>query len=295
MRKYNILLIISVLCFIIGFLTELLFFLVSVVSLGFGGIFLTIWIEEIIRNMLFDEIKKDKKNLEKKEDEEDKEKEEKKDENHSKPVDSLNVKDWIQISGFLIAAQLTIIALVWQEKPNSGIFSVTVLLMLSFAFFINSIFANSKVHNLIKDIASFEKLNEKLSKKITEDNEKEIKKNESKIKLNESIISKVVEFGHSTFNFGYTFSILGFTVLAYKYMIEFIDKHLIVIFLPIIFMSTIWVLLIFYTKSKSLNRDDFLEEIKESHKITSFIIEAICLTAIIFDYIAIRIGFIIIP
>ena len=47
-----------------------------------------------------------------------------------KYIKNSNVTDWIQIGGFLIAAQLTIIALIWQAKPTNGIYTVTLLLMI---------------------------------------------------------------------------------------------------------------------------------------------------------------------
>ena len=46
----------------------------------------------------------------------------------------LNVRDWIILSTTMIAAVLTILALVWQVRPSSGIVSATFLLMLSFIF-----------------------------------------------------------------------------------------------------------------------------------------------------------------
>jgi len=59
---------------------------------------------------------------------------------------TLNVKDWIILSTAMIAVVLTILALVWQERPTSGIVSATFLLMLSFIFFVNSVSTNSKAH-----------------------------------------------------------------------------------------------------------------------------------------------------
>ncbi|GAJ16686.1 unnamed protein product [marine sediment metagenome] len=59
---------------------------------------------------------------------------------------TLNVKDWIILSTTMIAAVLTILALVWQIPPSSGIVSATFLLMLSFIFFVNSVSTNSKAN-----------------------------------------------------------------------------------------------------------------------------------------------------
>jgi len=58
----------------------------------------------------------------------------------------LNVRDWIVLSTTMIAAVLTILALIWQARPSTGIVSVTFLLMLSFVFFVNSVSSNSRAH-----------------------------------------------------------------------------------------------------------------------------------------------------
>ena len=58
----------------------------------------------------------------------------------------INVRDWIVLSTVMIGAVLTILALIWSDRPSSGIISVTILLMLSFIFFVNSVTANSKAH-----------------------------------------------------------------------------------------------------------------------------------------------------
>lgn len=56
----------------------------------------------------------------------------------------INVKDWITLSTVMIGAVLTILALIWQVAPPSGIVTATFLLMVSFIFFVNSVSANSK-------------------------------------------------------------------------------------------------------------------------------------------------------
>ena len=60
----------------------------------------------------------------------------------------------------------------------------------------------------------------------------------------------MVSFGYYTFNIAYSLSLIGFTLLAYKYMIDFIGRQIIVLFLPIIFMIITWILLVFYTIAK---------------------------------------------
>lgn len=200
-------------------------------------------------------------------------------------INKSNVKDWIQIGGFLIAAQLTIIALVWQAKPSSGIYWVTFLLMLSFAFFVNSIFSNSKAHFLIKLVEGAKE--EERKKRLTK-----------KVKI-------VMNYGYYTFNFGYTLILVGFSMLAYKYMIDFIGKQLIVLLLPIIFMVSMWILLVLFTFAKTRGdpidlevkqetdsgkdgdkkkKNIFLKELFELHKIVSVLIELIALIFITLDY-----------
>jgi len=199
-------------------------------------------------------------------------------------INKSNVKDWIQIGGFLIAAQLTIIALVWQAKPSSGIYWATFLLMMSFACFVNSVFSNSKAHFLIKLIDS------------TKD--EEIKKKEELTKK----VKRIMKFGYYTFSGGYTLILVGFTLLAYKYMIDFIGYEFMVLLLPIFFMGLLWLLLVVFTYvktrgdpiyqketgetefSENKNRFKFLKEIFEIHKVISITIEIIVLSFIGLDF-----------
>lgn len=178
-------------------------------------------------------------------------------------IKNSNVTDWIQIGGFLIAAQLTVIALIWQAKPTNGIYTVTLLLMISFAFFVNSVFSNSKANFLVKLLNS----------------EEEDEKNKE---IYTKKFRRIEKYGYYTFNLAYTFSLVGFTLLAYKYMIDFIGRQLIVVFLPIIFMVTIWMLLVIYTITKSPGK--VIKELLEFHKITGVLIELGCLIFIIIDF-----------
>jgi len=178
-------------------------------------------------------------------------------------IKSSNVRDWIQIGGFLIAAQLTIIALMWQAKPTYGIYTVTLLLMLSFAFLVNSVFSNSKANFLVKLINS-------------KDEDEENKINYTKK------FRRIEKFGYYTFNIAYSFSLIGFTLLAYKYMIDFIGRQLIVLFLPIVFMVIIWILLVIYTVTKSPGK--VIKELFEFHKIVGILIELLCLILVICDF-----------
>ncbi len=61
---------------------------------------------------------------------------------------TLNVKDWIILSTTMIAAVLTILALVWQVRPSSGIVSATFLLMLSFIFFFEIRYQLTQKHTM---------------------------------------------------------------------------------------------------------------------------------------------------
>jgi len=208
--------------------------------------------------------------------------------------DKSNVGDWVQIGGFLVAAQLTIITLIWQNEPEakpSGIYSVTLLLMLSFVFFLNSIFSNSKVQHTLNVRKDLKK--EDYPTKIWEEGEK---------RLND-----LLDYSHSTFNMGYTFALIGFTILAYKYMIDFIGRELIVLFLPIVFFIAVWVLLISYIgvsveivemkkKENIVGEEDkkemeeeskkkkMIKSLKDPRKIISFLLEIACLILIGTDF-----------
>ena len=80
----------------------------------------------------------------------------------------------------------------------------------------------------------------------------------------------------------YTLSLIGFTILAYEYMIDFIGNQLFVVFLPIVFLSVIWILLVFYTIAKSPGK--VIKELLEFHKIIGILIELLCLILIMLDF-----------
>jgi len=195
--------------------------------------------------------------------------------------DYSNVGDWVQIGGFLVAAQLTIIALIWQNEPYinfgfdpSGIYSVTLLLMLSFAFFLNSIFSNSKAHHILKI--------RKAKKKKGEDETQMPEEERLEWERSERILNSMLDYSHFTFNMGYSFALVGFTILAYKYMLEFIGRVLLVLFLPVIFFIVVWMLLISYIHAKSPG--EVLKELKDPRKVISFLLEIICLILIVIDF-----------
>jgi len=129
----------------------------------------------------------------------------------------INVKDWIILSTTMIGAVLTILALIWQFKPSSGIITVTFLLLLSFILFVNSVSANSK--------ANFELRSKKIPEKQ---------------------IYRFVTFAEYTFGLGFTFVITAFSILGYKYFLDFADRTIIALILPISFMVTAWFMIFIY-------------------------------------------------
>ncbi|TFF63813.1 MAG: hypothetical protein EU521_00200 [Promethearchaeota archaeon] len=131
--------------------------------------------------------------------------------------EKFNIKDWIVLSTTMIGIVLTILALIWQSVPSSGIVVATFLLMLSFILFVNSVSANSK--------AAFEARN----------SEMDIEK-----------IKHFVSFAEYTFGLGFTLVIVAFALLGYKYLIDFIGKTLITFILPISFLLTAWILIMIY-------------------------------------------------
>jgi len=133
--------------------------------------------------------------------------------------------------------------------------------MISFTFFVNSIFSNSKAHHLIKR-----------AKKKPEEQKKNLQKN----------IDRVVSYGYTTFSIGYTFTLIGFTILAYRYMIDFIGEIPAVLILPVIFIVLTWMLLVIYTVAKS--PDNVISELKEWRKVITVLLELACLIVIILDY-----------
>jgi len=179
-------------------------------------------------------------------------------------IKNSNVKDWIQIGGFLIAAQLTIIALIWGGRQITGIYTITILLMISFAFLVNSVFSNSKAHFLAKLIKCEDKVDPDIKEEFA------------------ASYRSVERYGYYTFNIAYSFSLIGFTLLAYEYMIVFIGKQIFVVFLPILFMALIWILSVTYTIARS--PESLIKELFEVHKILGVLIEIGCLILIIFDF-----------
>ncbi|MFX1477908.1 MAG: hypothetical protein ACFFCI_07230 [Promethearchaeota archaeon] len=166
----------------------------------------------------------------------------------------VNARDWITLSTVMIGAVLTILALIWQYPPNSkGIVSATFLLMLSFIFFVNSVTTNSK--------ANFES---------------------NQGNIDEKRINRFFTFAEYSFGFGFTLVISGFTILGYKYLLDYAGRQLISLLLPITFLFSAWIIIFIYN---IINYADKPVKAIRSFKHNLWIIlELICLVVITFDF-----------
>ena len=165
----------------------------------------------------------------------------------------LNVRDWIVLSTTMIAAVLTILALIWQVPPTRGIVTVTFLLMLAFILFVNSVSSNSR--------AAFELKSEEYD---------EVK------------VNRFVSFAEYTFGMGFTLVIIGFSILTYVYLLDFIGQVLYALLVPSIFLVVTWILIIIYnTISYSGKSFKGLRSIKRNLWV---IMEFLCLVAIFIDF-----------
>lgn len=166
----------------------------------------------------------------------------------------LNVKDWIIISTTMIGVNLTILALIWQAKPTQGIYTVSLFLMLSFILFINSVSANSK--------ANFEVQSGNASEKT---------------------IMRFVSFAEYSFGLGFTFIIVGFSILSYKYLQDFIGlDNIIVLIIPLAFLVTAWIMIFIYNAINYSGKP--LKGIRSLKRNLWMIMEFICLVMIILDF-----------
>jgi len=165
----------------------------------------------------------------------------------------LNVRDWIILSTTMIAAVLTILALVWQVRPSSGIVSATFLLMLSFIFFVNSVSTNSKAHYEARAG-----------------------------NMPEEQINRFVTFAEYSFGFGFTLVITAFSILGYKYLLDFVGRELYVLFLPIVFLLTAWVIIFIYNCINYSGK--VLKGLRSLKRNLWTLLEIVCLVFIIFDY-----------
>ncbi|MBD3198155.1 MAG: hypothetical protein GF317_24105 [Candidatus Lokiarchaeota archaeon] len=167
--------------------------------------------------------------------------------------EKFNIKDWIVLSTTMIGIVLTILALIWQNIPSNGIVVSTFMLMISFILFVNSVSANSK--------AKFE------------------------VKFKESDMDKIkkfVRFAEYSFGLGFTFVIIAFTFLGYKYLIDFVGKNYLTLSLPIVFLLSAWILILIYN---SINYSEKGFKILRSLKRNIWmLLELIALVIIILDF-----------
>ena len=117
----------------------------------------------------------------------------------------------------MIGAVLTILTLIWANAPSNGIVTITFLLMLAFIFFVNSVSTNSKA------------------------------KYESKLKtVDQKKVNQFVSFAEYSFGLGFTFVIIGFAFLGYKYLLDFVGYNILTLMLPIVFLLTAWIIIVIY-------------------------------------------------
>jgi len=167
----------------------------------------------------------------------------------------INVRDWITLSTVMIGAVLTILALIWQLPPptSHGIVTSTFLLMISFIFFVNSVSANSK--------AQFEANQERIA---------------------EERIERFVTFAEYSFGLGFTLVITGFTILGYGYLLDYIGRELLTLFLPITFLVTTWLIIFIYNIINYMGKP--LGAIRNLKRNLWIFLELICLVIIILDF-----------
>ncbi len=165
----------------------------------------------------------------------------------------INVRDWIILSTVMIGAVLIILALIWSDPPSSGIVSATLLLMLSFVFFVNSVTTNSKAH--------FEANLENFSEKR---------------------VNRFVIFAEYSFGFGFTLVISAFAILGYKYLLGEVGRRLIVLIIPAAFLITAWIIILIYN---IINYDGKpFKPLKSLKRNLWIFLELICLILIVLDY-----------
>ena len=167
--------------------------------------------------------------------------------------EEVNVKDWVVLSTTMIGALLKILALIWGFRPASGIITVTFLLMMAFILFINSVTANSR--------ARYESQFEEAS--------------EAKIK-------KFVSFAEYTFGLGFTFVIIGFVILGYKYLLDFTSRNIVALLLPVTILLLAWILMFIYNALSYSGKG--IKLVKNWKRNIWLLIELICLGLIVLDF-----------
>jgi hypothetical protein len=168
-------------------------------------------------------------------------------------VQKINVRDWIVLSTVMIGAVLTILALIWQFPPDSGIVTSTFLLMVSFVFFVNSVSTNSK--------AQFEA---------------------NLGTVSQSRINRFVSFAEYSFGLGFTLVITGFTILGYEYLLSHVGHELVALVLPITFLLITWIIIFIYNIINYAGEP--LGALRSIKRNLWILLELVCLIIIIFDF-----------
>jgi hypothetical protein len=119
-------------------------------------------------------------------------------------------KSWSLISSTLIGVTVTILAILWQFTPLSGMVVSTYLLTISLVLFVNSTTVNEK--------ATYE----------------------HRRGSPESVVQRWVRFAEYSFGLAFTLYISTFAILGYKYLMNITSGGLEALVLPIAFMAVTW-------------------------------------------------------
>jgi hypothetical protein len=163
-----------------------------------------------------------------------------------------NFRSWSNISSVMIGATLTILALIWGFFPTGGVITSSCLLLVSFSLFVNATTINEKI---IYEIG-----------KGTE----------------EKYVNRWISFAEYSFGLGFTFEIISFAILAYKYIFLISPDPSLALLLPIIFLAVTWLIMMIYNMLNAYDKSfKFLRSMKRN---IWLLIEVIALIIIIFDY-----------
>jgi len=165
----------------------------------------------------------------------------------------VNVQDWITLSVVMIGCVLTILALIWQAKPSSGILTVSFFLMLAFILFVNSVTSNSKAH---------------FEANLPNTSEKRVK--------------RFVSFAEYTFGLAFTFVIIAFAILSYKYLLDFTNRNILALLIPTVFLSSAWIIMMIYNSLNYAGKT--LKSLSSFKRIIWILMEAVTLILIFLDY-----------
>lgn len=165
-----------------------------------------------------------------------------------------NFRSWSNISSVMIGATLTILALIWGFSLIDDVTS-SYLLLISFALFVNATTINEKI---IYEIGKG---------------------------TDEKYINRWVTFAEYSFGLGFTFEIISFAILGYKYLLSKVDYTLPALLMPVIFLVVTWLIMMIYNVLNAYDKSfKFIRSMKRN---TWLIIEAIALFFIILDYLKI--------